>query len=127
VAFTDDTRIVGDSAKRQAASNTQRTLFNIKRIIGRHFKDCTEDIKQMPFPVTEGDGGKPVISVEVPGAKGGTKLNKYFPEQISAMVLEKVGRPLLPPLKRHRPRVALFWAGTYMTPGHVTRRNSNGH
>jgi hypothetical protein len=44
----------------------------------------------MPFPVMEGDGGKPVIKVEVPGANGATEEKKFFPEQISAMVLEKV-------------------------------------
>ena len=51
VAFNDDGRIVGDAAKRQAAMNTQRTFFNIKRIIGRDFRDCHEEIKRMPFKV----------------------------------------------------------------------------
>jgi heat shock protein 1/8 len=87
VSFTDDQRIVGDSAKRQAAMNPERTLFNIKRLIGRHHGDCHADLKHMPFKVTAGDGGKPVIAVDV-GGGGGTK--KYFPEQISAMVLEKM-------------------------------------
>ena len=58
-------RLVGDSAKRQAAQNTKRTLFNVKRIIGRHFSECAEEIAIMPFDVVEGDGGKPVIQVEV--------------------------------------------------------------
>jgi L1 cell adhesion molecule like protein len=44
----------------------------------------------MPFPVSEGDGGKPIIKVEVPGANGSTQEKKFFPEQISAMVLEKM-------------------------------------
>jgi len=86
VSFTDEQRIVGDSAKRQAAMNPERTLFNIKRLIGRHYGDCHEDLKHMPFPVTAGPEGKPIISVDVPG-KGKTD---YFPEQISAMVLEKM-------------------------------------
>lgn len=85
----------------QAASNTKRTLFNIKRIIGRHFGDCSEDIKQMPFPVMEGDGGKPVIKVEVPGANGATQEKKFFPEQISAMVLEKVRRAFITAFDRY--------------------------
>ena len=59
------TRLVGDSAKRQAAQNTKRTLFNVKRIIGRDFSECAEEIKIMPFDVIEGDGGKPLIQVEV--------------------------------------------------------------
>mmetsp|Transcript_34779 Transcript_34779/g.48215 ORF Transcript_34779/g.48215 Transcript_34779/m.48215 type:complete len:739 (+) Transcript_34779:98-2314(+) len=86
VAFTDDQRIIGDSAKRQAAMNTKRTLFNIKRIIGRPYSDCYDEIKRMPFDVSKGAEGKPVINIDVPG-KGNTK---YFPEQISAMVLEKM-------------------------------------
>ena len=85
VAFTDDGRLVGDSAKRQAAQNTKRTLFNVKRIIGRDFSECAEEIKIMPFDVIEGDGGKPLIQVEVDDEK-----KTFSPEQVSAMVLEKM-------------------------------------
>ena len=84
VAFTDDGRLVGDSAKRQAAQNTKRTLFNVKRIIGRQFSECSEEIAIMPFDVVEGEGGKPLIKVEV------DEEDKTFtPEQISAMVLRR--------------------------------------
>ena len=65
VAFTDDGRVVGDAAKRQAAQNTKRTLFNVKRIIGGQFSECGEELKLFPFTVKEGDGGKPLIEVEV--------------------------------------------------------------
>ena len=85
VAFTDDGRLVGDSAKRQAAQNTKRTLFNVKRIIGRSYSECTEEIKIMPFTVKEGPGSKPLIEVEVDD-----KPKTFTPEQISAMVLEKM-------------------------------------
>ena len=85
VAFTDDGRLVGDAAKRQAAQNTKRTLFNVKRIIGRDFSECAEEIKIMPFDVIEGDGGKPLIQVEVDEEK-----KTFSPEQVSAMVLEKM-------------------------------------
>jgi len=85
VSFTDQGRLVGDAAKRQAAINPKNTLFNIKRIIGRQFSECDEELKLMPFTVKEGNGGKPVIEVEVNGE------NKEFaPEQISAMVLQKM-------------------------------------
>jgi heat shock protein 1/8 len=85
VAFTDDGRLVGDSAKRQAAQNTKRTLFNVKRIIGRQFSECAEEIKLMPFTVKEGAGKKPLIEVEVD-----EEMKTFTPEQISAMVLEKM-------------------------------------
>ena len=85
VAFTDDGRLVGDAAKRQAAQNTKRTLFNVKRIIGRQFSECAEEIKIMPFDVIEGEGGKPLIEVEVDDEK-----KTFSAEQISAMVLEKM-------------------------------------
>ena len=85
VAFTDDGRLVGDSAKRQAAQNTKRTLFNVKRIIGRQFSECAEEIAIMPFDVVESEGGKPVIKVEVDEEE-----KTFTPEQVSAMVLEKM-------------------------------------
>ena len=85
VAFTDDGRLVGDSAKRQAAQNPKRTLFNVKRIIGRQFEECAEEIKIMPFDVVESEGGKPVIKVEVDEEE-----KTFTPEQVSAMVLEKM-------------------------------------
>ena len=85
VAFTDDGRVVGDAAKRQAAQNTKRTLFNVKRIIGRQFSECGEELKLFPFTVKEGDGGKPLIEVEVD-----EEMKTFTPEQISAMVLEKM-------------------------------------
>ncbi|GAB5363219.1 hypothetical protein AAMO2058_000864900 [Amorphochlora amoebiformis] len=86
VAFTDEGRIVGDGAKRQAAKNPKRTLFNIKRIIGREYGDCSSDLKRMPFKVKEGKGKKPMVCVDV----GDGKETEFLPEQISAMVLEKI-------------------------------------
>ncbi len=51
VAFTDEERLVGDAAKNQAAANPVRTIFDIKRLIGRKFseKDVQTDIKHFPF------------------------------------------------------------------------------
>ena len=84
VAFTEQGRLVGD-AKRQAAINPKNTLFNVKRIIGRQYSECGEELELMPFDVREGDGGKPVISVDVNGEK-----KDFAPEQVSAMVLQKM-------------------------------------
>jgi heat shock protein 1/8 len=79
-------RLVGDPAMRSAAGNPKNTLFNIKRIIGRQFSECDEEIKRFPFTVLEGAGGKPVIKVEVAAGEE----REFLPEQISAMVLEKM-------------------------------------
>lgn len=76
-------RLVGVTAKRQAAVNHQNTIYSVKRLIGRRFSDSTidEDKKLLPFEMSEASGG----GVEV---KMGDK--KYKPEEISAMVLMKM-------------------------------------
>ncbi|RHZ50910.1 Hsp70 family ATPase KAR2 [Aspergillus thermomutatus] len=86
VAFTDEERLVGDAAKNQYASNPTRTIFDIKRLIGRKFddRDVQKDAKNFPFKVVNKDG-KPVVKVEV------NKTPKVFtPEEVSAMVLGKM-------------------------------------
>lgn len=88
VAFTEEGRLVGQRAKFQAAKNPKRTLFNIKRIIGREYKDCGADLNRMPFEVKSGSNGKPLVLVDVEG-KGQSKKS-FMPEQISAMVLERM-------------------------------------
>merc|ERR1712078_392372 len=68
VAFTEDERLIGEAAKNQATVNPSQTLFDVKRLIGRRFKDSTvqKDIKLLPFSIVE-KGGKPLISVKVKG------------------------------------------------------------
>ncbi|KAJ5984084.1 Endoplasmic reticulum chaperone BiP [Penicillium waksmanii] len=86
VAFTDEERLVGDAAKNQYAANPVRTVFDVKRLIGRKFeeKDTQKDIKHFPFKVVNKDG-KPNVKVEV------NKTPKVFtPEEISAMILGKM-------------------------------------
>merc|ERR1712137_895843 len=86
VAFTDDERLVGDAAKNQFASNPERTVFDIKRLIGQKFKDKSvqNDIKHFPFKVAN-KNGQPNVGVEVHG-----KETTFTPEEISAMVLAKM-------------------------------------
>ncbi|CAN9288249.1 unnamed protein product [Alternaria alternata] len=86
VAFTDDERLVGDAAKNQFASNPERTVFDIKRLIGQKFKDKSvqNDIKHFPFKVVN-KNGQPNVGVEVHG-----KETTFTPEEISAMVLAKM-------------------------------------
>ena len=86
VAFTDTERLIGDSAKQQAAMNPQRTVFDAKRLIGRRFDDqvVQSDMKHWPFQVVN-KGGKPKIKVLY---KGEPKV--FTPEEISSMVLTKM-------------------------------------
>lgn len=87
VAFTENERLVGDAAKNQATINPSNTVFDIKRLIGREFRDKTvqEDKKLFPFGIVAGKDGKPRIMV--------TQNNEeasFAPEEISAMVLGKM-------------------------------------
>lgn len=87
VAFTDEERLVGDAAKNQAAMNPTNTVFDAKRMIGRKFSDpiVQKDMQHWPFKVVRGDSDRPQIQVQW---KGETK--KFYPEEISAMVLGKM-------------------------------------
>ncbi|MBY8978664.1 Hsp70 family protein, partial [Rhodobacteraceae bacterium NNCM2] len=58
VSFTDKERLIGESAKNNAAMNPKNTIFDIKRLIGRRFDDphTTKDIQSWPFTVVDKDG-----------------------------------------------------------------------
>eukprot|EP00994_Dinema_validum_P000048 NODE_100_length_2545_cov_148.215946_g67_i0.p1 GENE.NODE_100_length_2545_cov_148.215946_g67_i0~~NODE_100_length_2545_cov_148.215946_g67_i0.p1 ORF type:complete len:733 (+),score=271.53 NODE_100_length_2545_cov_148.215946_g67_i0:75-2273(+) len=85
VSFGEDgERMVGQAGKAQAARFPQSTFFNVKRIIGQSYSDAYKEIQLYPFKVEDKDG-RPMIPVELNGA---TKT--YAPEEISAMVLEKM-------------------------------------
>ena len=84
VAFTDSgERLVGQVAKRQAVTNPSRTLFAIKRLIGRKFTDpeVRKSVEVSPFEIVEGPNGDAVVRVE-----GKT----YSAAEISAMILGKM-------------------------------------
>jgi len=84
VGYTEDGEIlVGQSAKRQAVTNPKNTLFAVKRLIGRKFKDdvVQKDIKMVPYTITEADNGDAWVE-----AKG----EKMAPPQVSAEVLRKM-------------------------------------
>jgi len=87
VAFTDTERLIGDAAKGQAARNPTNTVFDAKRLIGRKFQDTAvqQDMKHWPFKVVKGDGNKPMIEVKFQG-----QTRRFHPEEISAMVLQKM-------------------------------------
>ncbi|HBB84837.1 MAG TPA: molecular chaperone DnaK [Sulfitobacter sp.] len=83
VAFTDDERLVGQPAKRQAVTNPENTVFGVKRLIGRRNDDAdlAKDKKNMPFNVIDGGNGDAWVQ-----ARG----EKYSPSQISAFILGKM-------------------------------------
>lgn len=77
VAFTDEERLTGEAAKNQVTVNPTRTLYDVKRLIGRRYSDKTVqyDKKYLPYEIVDKDG-KPYI--QVPNVKGETKV--YSPE-----------------------------------------------
>ncbi len=84
VAFTESGEmLVGESAKRQAVTNPKDTLFAIKRLIGRSFKDPTtkKDQELVPYKIIDSSKGDAWVE-----AKG----KKYSPSQISAFILQKM-------------------------------------
>jgi len=83
VGFTDEERLVGQPAKRQAVTNPSDTLFAVKRLIGRQYNDpmVTKDKKMVPYNIVEGSNKDAWVE-----AKG----EKYSPSQISAFILQKM-------------------------------------
>jgi len=84
IAFTNDNEIlVGQSAKRQSVTNPHNTLYAVKRLIGRKFKDdvVQKDIKMVPYKIVAADNGDAWVEV---------KGEKRAPPQISAEVLKKM-------------------------------------
>ncbi|CAI0453773.1 unnamed protein product [Linum tenue] len=79
-------RLIGEAAKNQATLNPRRTIFDVKRLIGKKFDDpeVRNDLKYLPYPVVERDG-KPCVELEVNG-----EMKTFTPEEISAMVLGKM-------------------------------------
>uniref|UniRef100_UPI0040490200 molecular chaperone DnaK n=2 Tax=Cephaloticoccus sp. TaxID=1985742 RepID=UPI0040490200 len=86
VAFTKTgERLVGQAAKRQAVTNPRNTIYSAKRLIGRKFSEISEEIKGLPFKVTEGKNGDAYIEAQV-----GDKTEQFAPQQIAAFVLTKL-------------------------------------
>jgi len=82
VAFTKDGEVlVGQTAKRQAITNPENTIFSIKRFVGRRFNEVQEEIKTVPFKVVGDQEGN--VRVDVRG-------KQYTPQEISAFVLQKL-------------------------------------
>ena len=83
VAFTESEKLIGQSAKRQAVTNPENTLYAVKRFIGRNFEDTfvQKDLSLSPFKIIKGNNGD--AWVEALG-------EKYSPSQVSAFILQKM-------------------------------------
>jgi molecular chaperone DnaK len=82
VAFTDKgERLVGDPAKRQAVTNSRRTIYSIKRFMGRRHNEVQSEEKLVPYKVV--GGANELVQVDIDG-------KKYTPPEISAMILRKL-------------------------------------
>ena len=82
VAFTEDERLVGQPAKRQAVTNPTNTVFAVKRLIGRRLTDAEveKDKNLVPYAIVNGGNGDAWVE-----ARG----EKYSPSQVSAFILQK--------------------------------------
>lgn len=86
VGFTKSGEIlVGEAAKRQAITNAKNTIYNVKRLIGQSYKDVVDYVKTLPYKVIESKTGGCEIVVDFKGEE-----KHYTPEQISAMILQKL-------------------------------------
>ena len=87
IAFNDTERLVGDSARNQASSNSKNTVYDAKRLIGRKFSDqvVKDEINNLSYTVKKGADDKPLIEVQYKG-----EMKDFSPEEISSMVLSKM-------------------------------------
>ncbi len=86
VAFTKSgERLVGQAAKRQAVTNSQNTVFSIKRFMGRKFDEVHEEEHRVPYKIVKAANGDAHVQVEVNG-----QLKTFSPPEISAMILSKL-------------------------------------
>ena len=81
----DGERLVGQSAKRQAITNPENTIFSAKRLIGRKYKEIKNEVKNLPYSVVSGKNGDAYIK-----CKEGDEEKEYAPEFISSIILSKL-------------------------------------
>ncbi len=82
VAFTENgERKVGEPAKRQAITNPTKTIYSIKRFMGSSFNEVEKEVGRVPYKVIKGDNNTPRVEIDD---------RKYTPQEISAMVLQKM-------------------------------------
>jgi molecular chaperone DnaK len=80
VSFTENDRKIGDPAKRQAVTNPKKTIYSVKRFIGKDFNVCKDEITRVPYEVTS-KNNVPAVKIDD---------RDYTPQEISAMILQKM-------------------------------------
>jgi molecular chaperone DnaK len=81
VGFTESDRKIGDPAKRQAVTNPTKTVYSIKRFIGKDFNVCKDEVRRVPYLVESTGNNVPGVKID----------DKHFtPQEISAMILQKL-------------------------------------
>ncbi len=117
VAFAKDgDRLVGQVAKRQAVTNPENTVFSVKRFMGRKFNEVTEEVKRVPYRVSQNANGDAWIDV---------RGKQYSPPEISAMILRQAQEGRRRPSRRAGHRRGHHRAGLLQrraAPGHQGRR-----
>ena len=82
IAFVDGGEIkVGDSAKRQAVTNPEKTIYSIKRFMGNKFSESSKEVDRVPYKVLKGDNDTPRVDIDG---------RLYSPQELSAMILQKM-------------------------------------
>lgn len=82
VAFVENgERKIGDPAKRQAITNAQKTIFSIKRFMGEKFESVKKEVSRVSYQVVKGENSTPRVQIDD---------RKYSPQEISAMILQKM-------------------------------------
>src|SRR5215213_10313878 len=79
----DGERLVGQIAKRQAITNPERTVYSIKRFMGRRYEEVSEEAKLVPYKVVRGPNGDARVEIDA---------KQYSPPEISAQILLKLKR-----------------------------------
>jgi molecular chaperone DnaK len=73
--------LVGDAAKRQMTVNSEKTIFSVKRLMGKKYDELKAEEKAMPYKVVKGNGGMACVQIDE---------RVYTPQEISAMILQKM-------------------------------------
>ena len=77
----EDERLVGQTAKRQAVTNPTKTIFSVKRFMGRRYEEVATEISEVPYDITKGSRDQAVVKIDD---------NDFSPPEISAMILQKM-------------------------------------
>lgn len=81
IGFTEGDRKIGDPAKRQSVTNPEKTIYSIKRFIGKDFNTLGDEVNKVPYKVENSGKNVPVVVIDD---------RKYTPQELSAMILQKM-------------------------------------